>query len=565
MVRLRKSLQERPWLGLVITLIAVFVLCVPALEHAFFDLDDYRYLHQVRRIAAGEGALWQATVVENRWDDVWWVPDGTFVRFFRPPVILSYWLDGLLWGEVPFGYVFTNVLLHVIATALLWACLWKMFGRPWLAFFGGLAFGLQASHWENLAYVAGRTDTLAALPVLTAVLLHLATRGAEARRRGQLWTAALCFTAFLAKEYTVVLPPLLVLLDALHPPEGRPLSMAAVLRRNTLLLLASTLLFCLYLALRHAGFSPEGAGGHPYPYFYLPWREGFAARTGAALLQYAHGLAAGQFIQPFLNTPDQLAGAEAERVLSTLWVSGLLTWGVATREGRWLASLFAITLLPLLLVYTSGRYLYLPTIGYCGLLGLAIDRLPRSLEGKLARTALATLMIALPALRLGERFAHLPRAAAFGLQRPGVRALAASGLDLSSERPLFLLEFPGTWFEMQFAAVALARGAELPALHFLTARPATARAALTLTARVLDDHTLELSREGAPLNPYDPGFDFDHTWLARGASVRRAGYTVEVLEAEGGRPLRARVRFDVALSAAQLHAFPGARIVSAPP
>jgi hypothetical protein len=283
-------------------------------------------------------------------------------------------------------------------------------------------------------------------------------------------------------------------------------------------------------------------------------------------LQYAHGLAAGEFIQPFLNRPQDLSTAAGERILSALWVTGVVGWGFWTREGRWLAVVFVSTLLPLLVVYTSGRYLYLPSVGYCALLGLAIDRIPPRLEGKLARAAVFSLMVLLPAARLYARFEALPRQVGFGIERGGLRTLLDAGLGLDAGRPLVLLDFPGTWFEAQFTAPTLAVVEDVPLrkLQFLT-RTGGASSSPTLTARVLDEHSLELWRSGAALIGHDPTFDFDPAYLPRGTSVRRAGYSVTVTEAAAGTPVRAHVRFDAPLSELRIHAFPGARLHRAAP
>jgi hypothetical protein len=564
------ALRARRWYAVVV--VAAIAACLPAIAHAFFDLDDYRYLLEARDIEAGRPhALVNALVVENRWDEAWWVPAGTVVRFFRPLVAVSYWVDARLWGADPRGYVVTNVALHLIATGLFYACLRRMLGRGRAAFIAALAFGVHGAHWESLAYVAGRTDTLATIPFLAAILACLHRREGPSPIAEAL-AAVGFFVALLGKEYAIVLPVLLLLLPrpgsgARTSPGARPaLRVMARLRADGALLLGCAAALGLYLVIRHAALGESGSGTRPYPYFFLPGRDGFVARTGAALLQYADGLAAGHLVLPFLSGPAELAEGSFGLGLSASWVALLLAWGLGRREGRWFAIQLLITLMPMLILYTSGRYLYIPSLGYCALLGLAIDgcaRRPGKVTALVLAAAAASLFVLRPAFALVETSARVPGQYALGLQKRGLRALLAAGpppAEANDGRPLFLLDFPGDWLEMQFAsaAVAVHRQAEPEAFIFLTTwQPGTPR----LTARTVDARTIELWRGGAPLVAHDAAHDFDLAPLGPGDRAERRGYAVTVTETAGGVPTRASVRFDQPLMRTRLFAFPSASLV----
>jgi hypothetical protein len=534
--------------------------------HAFFDLDDYRYLLEVRQIDAGEPHAWlNALVVENRWDDAWWLPSGTVVRFFRPLVAPSYWLDAHVWGQAPVGYAITNVVLHLTATLLLYKCLLLIVGRRWPAWIAALAFGVHAVHWENLGYVAGRTDTIAAIPFLAAIIAFRQPRPAAAVDRPA-WRRAVLpslafFVAMLGKEYSVVLPLLLLLLDWLQPSDGVRRAPVEVVRRNGPLLAGCAAALAVYLVLRRATLGELGSGVHPYPYFFFPGHPGFAARTGAALLQYAGGLALGEFVMPFLGAPADLKGDVVALAFALLWVCGLMVWGWRRREGQWFVLLFVTTLLPMLVLYTSGRYLYLPSAGYCALLGLAIERSAVAgvgwLQRRLLPTVIAVLFVVVPGVRLADTSARIPSQYRFGLQRAALRSFG--DVPLQAGRRTFLLDFPGDWFERQFAAgaLAVAQGGPPPALAYLTARDPARSGAPALVARPVDARTVELWRGGAPLIHYDAVHDFEPAPLPPGARVVRPGFAVTVLEAIGGQPTRARVEL---LDDAFFYAFPPATL-----
>src|SRR5688572_2326601 len=55
------------------------------------------------------------SVLEGDLSFTWGLEQG---GFFRPPFILSYVIDGTLWGTRPFGYHLTNIGLHALNSYL---------------------------------------------------------------------------------------------------------------------------------------------------------------------------------------------------------------------------------------------------------------------------------------------------------------------------------------------------------------------------------------------------------------------------------------------------------------
>jgi hypothetical protein len=533
--------------------------CTPLLAGAFFCLDDYRYLQQLRHLGADPTAWLSATVVENRWDVHWWIPEGTLVRFFRPFMIASYALDARLWGLAPLGFTITNVALHLATTLLVTACFLRILGRGVGALVAGMAFGLQYSHFENLYYIPGRAELFATVAVALALWLFLRTRE-RGRRRDQVAVAAVCFLAFLGKESAALLPVLLLLYDVFVPGSGARPGLRAALRRNAVLLLGCGIVAAAYLVLRSAALAGGQPSLHTYPYIHPITREGFAARTGLVWLQYCAGLGTGAFIYTFLEWPRQLFDrlSIAELAVGVAWVHGLLVFGCCSRRGRWLAALFLLGIVPLLPLYSSARHLYTASIGYCGLVGLVIDRI--LLGGWRGRRGAAALLIlafvALPAVRLVITLSTEPRK----LSNPDpakvyAELFARGDAPLRSDRPLYLLDFPGDWYEMQFvgAAVEVVLDRDVPRLEFLA--PTRLQNPQPIEVRTVDEHTIELSRGGRPVLPFAGRGGFDMLPLTPGTAVQRADFAVEILECEGARPTRIRVRFERPLAEIQLARF----------
>src|SRR5688572_16127965 len=78
-----------------VTVVVAFVT-LPIFTLPQLDADDYRYLDLVRQLRAGRVGWVMASIIENRWDHLWWIDCEQAVRFFRPTLMLSYLADDLL-------------------------------------------------------------------------------------------------------------------------------------------------------------------------------------------------------------------------------------------------------------------------------------------------------------------------------------------------------------------------------------------------------------------------------------------------------------------------------------
>lgn len=551
-----------PWVGYALVSLVTLVVCSPLLSTAFFCLDDYRYLQGLRDFAAGDSSAWaRSVVVENRWDDHWWIPDDTYVRFFRPYMISSYMMDEAIWGGADaVGFTITNVLMHTLTTVLVLACFVLLLGPGIGSLMGALSFGVQYAHFENLYYVPGRAMTMATIGMAAALLAHLCTRRDTSVTK-QLLVAGLCGAAFFGKEAAALLPVFLILLDWLVPT-GEPRSLWYALRRNAPLVVTCTVLAAAYLWIRTSALGEAGPGTNVYPYIHWPQREGFAERTLAVWVMYCAGITTGSFIHTFAEFPRQIyAGLGMwEIVLGCAWVHGLIIVCLADRRGRWLVLLFALSILPLLPLYSSGRHLYTATIGYCGLLGLVVQR-AWALQTNAGRTAagvIVAVFIALPGARLAIDLVEYPPRLSQPDPVDAYAEMIENGeLELDPTRPAYLLDFPGGWYEMQFAEAFLevALDRELPELHFLSTTRVGGKRPIHATK--LDDHTIELDRGGLPILPFGGGRGgFDLRAMSQGTEIHKRGFTVRLAEvADSGRPTRIRVRFDAPLREIQLGQF----------
>ena len=80
--------------------------------------------------------------------------------FYRPIVSLSYLIDFLIWGDNPFGFHLTNVLLHITVVLLFYYLILTFFQKPQAALIASLFFSVHPIHVESIAFIAARTDPL---------------------------------------------------------------------------------------------------------------------------------------------------------------------------------------------------------------------------------------------------------------------------------------------------------------------------------------------------------------------------------------------------------------------
>jgi hypothetical protein len=540
-----------PRLDLCLLLLAVLAVGLPYLRSATFELDDHRFLALLQDIEAGEpGALGRAVLVENRWDDSWWIEDGTFVRFLRPLNIATYAFDRAVWGINARAFTATNLLLHAAATVLLFALLRRVVRGRIGPLVGALAFAAHACHGEVLHFVAGRQGSITCVLVLAVFVLY--ARGGDGPRRGCA-IGALILLSLLGKELAVLPLSLLPLLHrALLAPDARSQSFAASVRARPWTHGAALLAVLAYLVLRHLALGEGGSGARPFPYFHLPGREGFAARTAAVAWQYACGLALGSPVRPFLSDLQLFLDERSWPELGLGAAVPLLLIALTLRRpmGRWFALLTLVSLVPLLPLYSTGRYLYLPSVGWCGLLALLVQAVARSRRAvpRLAGGALLLALVATPAARHGDVLATRPAGAplAENASRPQllVEMVRAAALPLDGERPVYLVDFPGIWIEVQFLSqvlqVALGRGlVPVRVLGRLPDEPAP-----LVELRRSGPDAIDLHRAGRPLHLGNPRMDFDQRVVVTGQVIAERGYTVTVLAEDAGRATRVRVRFD---------------------
>lgn len=181
--------------------------------------------------------------------------------YYRPLVLLSLRLDMAL-GGTPVELHFTNVLLHLVACALLATVAARLGASGAAGVLAALAWGLAPRLTESVAWVSGRTDVLAGALSLGALALSPDAVAGRAPDSGRAWArtalSGVCLFGALASKEVAVAAALALAAAALWPRAGDDAAARGARRRR--LALGVVLPLAVYAALRAialAGMRPH--------------------------------------------------------------------------------------------------------------------------------------------------------------------------------------------------------------------------------------------------------------------------------------------------------------------
>jgi protein O-mannosyl-transferase len=403
--RYRESAGDRDAFDFLILILLASLPYLNALSNSFVydDRDQVLanpYVHSFRYI----GRIFGSTV---------WTFQGAqgVSNYYRPLMTFAYLISYNLFGRIPFGFHLVNLVLHIAIVLLLFVVTERLFQDRVISFISAGLFALHPIHTESVAWIAAITDLeLTFFFLLTFLLyLRLADPGQQTRRPWLSYTFMLLTygLALLSKEQALVLPALLIIYEHFYRPGSETPQFQHKWRRYLPLCLAAA----AYIAFRQfvlGGFAP--AIWRPN----LPWKEVLLSAVAligsylGKLIWPAHLTAFYVFHESHsIRDPRVLAGFAGLIACAALFVflwknarplSFALLWMGATLapvlNARWMpAQVFA------------ERYLYLPSVGFCWLLGGAVAKLWREARSgspsagrAVARQAIAVTVVVVACL-----------------------------------------------------------------------------------------------------------------------------------------------------------------------
>ena len=356
---------------------AVLVALVAAMAYAAtlqydFVWDDTLLIQQSWRLHHWEEL--PSLLTSHFWAEV-----GEASHYYRPLVTLTFFLDMRVWGLHPFGFHLTNVLAHAAVTLAVLAVARRAMDGALAAAICALAFALHPLHTESVSFVSGRTDVIATLFFLLALLAY--DRGRDQERGAFLaWSLGAYLLALLAKEVAITLPAVLVVWDWLVRGD---LGDRRAVKRAAARYAAYGAAAGLYLGLRVFALgglvdSSVVAWGTPLART-LTTLKVVASYVWITIVPYP--ATAFYAVVPEGVSPGPWWWLAAAGLVAAL---GATTWAVRRAPAPGLGALwFWITLMPSVAVnllpspntIMAERFLYLPTVGFCLVLGWTASRL----------------------------------------------------------------------------------------------------------------------------------------------------------------------------------------------
>jgi Tfp pilus assembly protein PilF len=191
------------WTAALAVLLVVLTLVVfaPLRHFDFVEMDDPSYVFENPQVLAG---LTPQSVA--------WAFTTGHAGFWIPAVWLSYMVDIEVFGRGPHGHHVTNLVLHTLASLLLFGWLARATRSPGRSFAVAALFAVHPLHVESVAWITERKDVLSGVFFMLALWAY-----ASYARRPVWWRYALVALMFLlglmSKPMVVTLPIVLLMID----------------------------------------------------------------------------------------------------------------------------------------------------------------------------------------------------------------------------------------------------------------------------------------------------------------------------------------------------------------
>lgn len=323
-------------------------------------------------------------------------------RYFRPIIYVSMVTDRELWGINPFGFHLSNLLLNSISTMLLYFLLLLIFakfsveGKESISFFTALLFAVYPMHVESVSWIAGRTDILCSIFFILALILHIESYHT-------IWLLILTALSFslslLSKEVALSFPVVVISFDLLTRRIRNPYN---ILRYTVYISLA-----LLYLYLRgRAYINPievtdenihQIAEGKYYFFNIIKTLKVLSSSFFFYISKLVFPFDFNAFIT---SVPDEFYYF----IFSITTILLLFVVAVISiKQGKGLIAFFMIwifvTLAPSAIVSVTNlasaplaeRYLYIPSAGYCMIVGYLLFEVAKRIGKK--KIAFAPIII----------------------------------------------------------------------------------------------------------------------------------------------------------------------------
>lgn len=290
---------------------------------------------------------------------------------YQPVSVFTYAIEFVIFGLKPHIYHITNLLFHLLNTALVFLFIEKLVKKTNVAAIAALLFGIHTMHVESVAWIAERKDVTYGAFYLLSMLAYL-NYSEDTSSKKQLWISLVWYLlSCLSKSMAVTLPVILLAIDYY---KGRKIDLKAIIEKAPFFILS--LIFGIV-----ALYSQSGQAMDIAPEF------GFVNRIFIvcyAMVFYIFklflptGLAAIQYYPP-TNEPLPIAFYLAPLVILGLafwiWKAKTFRKELVFGLGFFLISIsLVLQIIPVGHAFASERYSYLPYTGLFFVIGMLYDK-----------------------------------------------------------------------------------------------------------------------------------------------------------------------------------------------
>jgi protein O-mannosyl-transferase len=341
------------------------------------------------------GAIFRTTV----WSFIGPVGD---TNYYRPLMTLTYLVLWKIFGNSPLGFHLLNILLNALVVACVYYVGRELFGNHWTAVVAATLFAVHPVHTEAVAWIASVPDLEATLFGLLAFYGYV--KGPSPTWKRQALIVGCLLLALLAKEPALMLAPLLIYYEHFVREDRHQTRFVTKLKRY----LPACLAAAAYMVLRIALL---GKLAPVLQHAQISWPQAIYSAF-ALITEYARLLFWPARLSAFhvfhashlITEPRVLLGlgiVAASAVLAFLLykrspaASFCIVWTAITLapvlNARWMAA-----------NVLTERYLYLPSVGCCWLVGwtatLVWDYLGARIDKRTVFQAVALAMAAVVVL-----------------------------------------------------------------------------------------------------------------------------------------------------------------------
>lgn len=374
---LERALREgnRFWLW---AILAIFALLYAPTVNYDLVFDDHLQIERNRHIRS-----WKyigKAFTEHVWSGQEGYPSS---NSYRPLYLVWMTANYGIFGEKPFGWHLTTLLLGLGAVVAFWFCAGVLLGNGPGRVVATIVFALHPTHVESTAWIAAFADPLVLIFFASALVVHLKNIGWRSERGDfdesrvpsvltDFLSAILLLGALLAKEFAVFWGPMVFLFHLLMA--GKQFGVVPATRRAIPRLLPHAFVTLGYLVI-HRLVIPKDFVGNP----------DLAVKTIGLTAPKVLWSYLKLLIFPFNLRLEYDLGYVQSAGSPEFWsfLLGLVSVGllilIAARRNPFVAVAAAWVLLPLLptlnlrhfrpLEFMHDRYLFLPTFGFAMLVG----------------------------------------------------------------------------------------------------------------------------------------------------------------------------------------------------